>query len=1083
MSLFTLILKSFKHYIKGHLTVALGIAITTAIITGALIVGDSVTYSLLQTTRYRLGNISHVVHTGERYITQAFSDTLSQQPNIQSTPVLKLYGSGIVGGGEHRLEKIQVWGIDRDFKKVVGTGFPYDSLDNNEIIISKNVAERLMLKPGDRVLLRMTKASAIPLNTPFVSENNQTVSRRFKVYKIAGKKDYGRLNLKTSQTAPFNVFIPIDQLNSLMEMENKANLILAQYDKQEEFAGLKEAVKENFTYRDANFHVQLLDHTGEWEITSERVFIDDTLTNRMLKEFNQAQPILTYFVNEIRNHRYATPYSFVSTVHKGLKNGEILLNEWLARDIHGQIGDSITLSYYVIGPPRQLTEKQSRFKVKDIVPMEGYYGDKTLMPDFPGLSDVSNCRDWDTGIPIKLDQIRDKDETYWDEYRGTPKAFISLNKAVQLWKNRYGSYTAVRLSGENMDEPTLRKKLNELVHPFNLGIQIQDVKEQGLKAAKSGVDFSQLFLGLSFFILVSGILLTALLFVFNLEQRYSQIATLSALGYSRKSIIKIILSENALVAVMGALLGVLLSLGYNKLVFYGLNQVWQEIVRTNVLEINIQGFTLLNGLLISITVSLLTLIVVLHRKLKKETVKLQKNTDSKRSQWSYRLNRILLIILPLISISIVIIQVLKGEFNNPASFFVAGGLLLIFFIILTLYLFKVYDRIPSGSFSLKALSIKNLIRNRTRSITVILLLSLGTFIVIATGANRKNLFANAGDKSSGTGGFMFYAESTVPVLKNLQRDSIKQNFGLDTGLNIVQFKVHEGDDASCLNLNRVSNPRILGVNPRDLEGRFRFVTKTRELDDEHPWKSLNQDFNGVIPAIADQTVIKWGLGKEVGDTLVYTNHNGKEIQVKLIGGIAPSIFQGNIIISNEHFIQQFPQISGSNVFLLDGKPGNKQSVREELNLVFRDYGWRLTPAVQRLAEFMSVTNTYLSIFLVLGAFGLLLGTVGLAIVLARSIYQRSNELALLMAAGYSLKKVFMLLFRENMLLMGIGILGGGLSALIAVLPSFAAGQQTFSVGFILLLIGLICINGMLWIGFISYTRLHKLKIAASLKNE
>ena len=47
-------------------------------------------------------------------------------------------------------------------------------------------------------------------------------------------------------------------------------------------------------------------------------------------------------------------------------------------------------------------------------------------------------------MPLDLDRIRDKDEDYWDDYRGVPKAFISLDEGRDLWTNRWGSYTALR---------------------------------------------------------------------------------------------------------------------------------------------------------------------------------------------------------------------------------------------------------------------------------------------------------------------------------------------------------------------------------------------------------------------------------------------------------------------------------------------------------------------------------------------------------------------------------------------------------------------------------------------------------------
>ena len=87
------------------------------------------------------------------------------------------------------------------------------------------------------------------------------------------------------------------------------------------------------------------------------------------------------------------------------------------------------MTWFEVGPLRELNEVTSAFVVKAVVPMEGRFADASLMPDLPGLSDAGNCRDWDTGVPIALESIRDKDEDYWDEYGGLPKAYISIDRA------------------------------------------------------------------------------------------------------------------------------------------------------------------------------------------------------------------------------------------------------------------------------------------------------------------------------------------------------------------------------------------------------------------------------------------------------------------------------------------------------------------------------------------------------------------------------------------------------------------------------------------------------------------------------
>ncbi len=63
----------------------------------------------------------------------------------------------------------------------------------------------------------------------------------------------------------------------------------------------------------------------------------------------------------------------------------------------------------------------------------------------------------------------------------------------------------------------------------------------------------------------------------------------------------------------------------------------------------------------------------------------------------------------------------------------------------------------------------------------------------------------------------------------------------------------------------------------------------------------------LIPAIADETVIKYGLGLSVGDTLRYTNSTGGSMELLLVGGMAPSVFQGSVLISDENFLKAIPR--------------------------------------------------------------------------------------------------------------------------------------------------------------------------------
>lgn len=179
----------------------------------------------------------------------------------------------------------------------------------------------------------------------------------------------------------------------------------------------------------------------------------------------------------------------------------------------------------------------------------------------------------------------------------------------------------------------------------------------------------------------------------------------------------------------------------------------------------------------------------------------------------------------------------------------------------------------------------------------------------------------------------------------------------------------------------------------------------------------------------------------------------------------------------------FPSGSGSTLFLIDSKKANENAVENELKQSFRDYGWEIVPAAQWLAEFNSIENTYLSIFLVMGAFGLLIGTVGLGVILVRSILERRNEIALLKAVGFGKKLIFKLFINEYTSLLLAGILIGVITATIAILPSLISPNTGISFTTIGIVLILLIVNGLFWITLLTRLFLNVDQINEALRNE
>jgi len=1077
MNIWKLLFRGLAYYRKTHLWVVLGTMVSTAVLVGALVIGDSVRHSLQQIVYDRLGTTEFALSSGDRFFESRMADDLSNSLETIVAPLLQTRGIAIAEGGQRRVNNIQVVGMDARFGEIGGARDFYGQMAPDETIVNRQLAENLGIEENDEVLLRFQKLDVMPKDAPLSLDSESTVARRFRVRGIASNSDFGRFNLKADQVTPNTACVSLSILSREMGFEQRANVLLVSERPGNplDIQMVNDTFQDAWTLADAGFELKEIQGRTIVELKSKRVFLDPSVVEAALNLSESAQPILTYFVNELCRGDRSTPYSFVSApgtpvVPPEMKDDEIIINEWLARDLQAGAGDQIRMTYYVLGPGRDLEELSSDFRVKDVVPLRGVYADEDLLPDFPGLSEEEDCRDWNPGVPIDLDKIRDKDEDYWDDHRGTPKAFVTLGAAQAMWANRFGNATAVRFSGMKKDD--VEQNLKEALDPASLGFIFREVRDEGLRASSQSVNFTQLFLGLSFFIIIAALLLTSLLFVFNAENRSEENGLFLALGFSTKTVRWLVLREGAVLVVMGSVLGIFMGVLYNLFILKALETVWRGAVGFSALHMHFKLPSILLGGAAGMGVAFFTMWLVIRRQISQSISGLQKGLAEIETVWKKKPRKSL--VIGLLSVFAVLFILVATDFGRGedafAFFFMAGSLLLIGGLALTsVILYRLGRGTGRASLGPFQLGVRNNARKRMRSITLIGLLSCGLFIVFTVGANRISALKDAERRDSGTGGFALYGESPIPVLYDLNSLKGKQFYGLDRpgteDVSIVQLRLKEGDDASCLNLNRVSAPQLIGVNPEELSRRkaFTFAEISGEVKPENPWSVLEQNLSGeTIPAVADQSVIVWGLGKAVGDSLTYLDEKGNPFQLKLVGGLANSVFQGKIIISESALIQKFPSVSGYRIFLVDAPFERMDEVRESLSWAMQDQGLDLMPVSTRLAEFNTVQNTYLSIFLILGSFGLLLGSVGLGIVVWRNIKERQGELALLRAVGFTKKSVQAVILSEHIALLIAGIFYGILAALVATLPSLLTPGAEIPYPTILIVLIIVGLNGVIW---------------------
>src|SRR5581483_3639065 len=202
--------------------------------------------------------------------------------------------------------------------------------------------------------------------------------------------------------------------------------------------------------------------------------------------------------------------------------------------------------------------------------------DPSLMPDFPGIAKAEKTENWDAGFHIDLQKIRHKDEQYWHQFRGTPKAFITLQAGQQMWSNQFGDLTSVRFPSDGKSLSAVQHTLLSHLNPAAEGLSLRPVRALALAASAQAEDLGQYFLAFSFFIIVAALILLALLFQFGLEQRASEIGVLLALGWRPRHVRRLLLLEGLILSALGALLGIPLGLLYCRAILYGLAHLWSN---------------------------------------------------------------------------------------------------------------------------------------------------------------------------------------------------------------------------------------------------------------------------------------------------------------------------------------------------------------------------------------------------------------------------------------------------------------------------------------------------------------------------
>jgi ABC-type antimicrobial peptide transport system permease subunit len=1067
-----LVVRSIAHYWRVNLAVALGVGVAVSALAGALVVGESVRTSLRDLALARLGRADHVV-TASNLFTEQLAERVASAPAFQSewsgpVPVLALEGVVTHERTNARAGGVQVYGVDDrfwTFNSIAGVNGPAA----RDAYIGPALARELGAAPGDALLLRVQKPSAIPAGVIQGRRDEPGRAVRLSTARVLDRDQLGDFSPRPQQGAARTIFVPLERLQRDLDLPHRVNMMLvSQRGAAAQASGLTAQIEQRADLADLGVRMRPLENETI-AVESDSGLLSEAVERGAAEAAKaigiEPVPVLTYLATAIKANGRETPYSLVSAIpggipgrvpHETIDMPPIWLTQWTADDLGVQIGHPLELDYYVWSDEGGLTTETWNFVMSGVLPMTGLAVDPDLTPDYPGVSTSPDIADWDPPFPVDLKKIRPKDEDYWDKYRTAPKAFIRLEDAQPLWQSRYGKISSLRIPAGGRARTdlhaTYRDALTKHLPASVAEFRAVPIRDNALAAAAGTTDFGEYFTYFSFFLVVSSLLLALLFFRLGVEQRAREIGLLTALGYTARTIRRLFIAESVALSIVGAAIGVAGALAYSWLIMLALRTWWVDAVGTTDLTVHASATPLIVGAASGI-VGAIAFIAWSLRTLRKASVRqLMSGGWVEPEQKHHRDLRAVIAVCAALAL-LLVLAANAGWMPAAGGFFGSGTLLLVAGLCaLTSWLRGtsrrtfVHSRWPVG-----LLGLRNARYRPSRSVLSVTLVAAATFLIVSVGAFRRGA-DDVGDAKSASGGYALIAESVSPLMHDPStpagREALNLGAELD-GISFARFRLRPGDDASCLNLYRPQNPRLLGATDSFvLANRFSFASSMATTADEeaNPWLLLRRKFDdGAVPVIGDSTSLTYVFHLGVGDDYVMQGPGGRPLRLRIVGALRDSVLQSELIMSDAQFTRLFPRYDGFRVFLVGSAPERVAAVESALEDQLQDFGVDVQSTSARLASYHRVENTYLNTFQALGALGLVLGTLGLGTVMLRNVLERVRELALLQATGYRRAHLVRIVLAESVFLLTCGLALGTVCAAIAIAPAYLDRAQPLPV--------------------------------------
>ncbi len=1046
--------RSLWHYRTRHGIFAVTAALTAALLSSALLTGESLQAGLQAGLQARLGATRSAVLLAEG----VFPADLGQRlPGTEAALLLR--GELLTAGGDVCASDAQVIGMrptgNRDQEKGFA-GFRTELNSRARDALGKTEGAVRFVKPA-------LHAAELPLGqvkgTRLVRRSLSPVAPS-DVRPLTSAPLPPDFALRPASLPPVNVFVPLDALAQSAGVPGMANLLLSSLPPQE----LERALTEELTPEACGLKVEEQRAEVGGPITvikSRRVFLPPGLREALEQAGLKVHAAIYHLADECAAGERSTPYGFVAAVTPDgtlvphdLRDDETVINAWLAETLGIASNASVTVRCRRFEAGGRWVETQGSFRVRGVIPMETAAETRRVMPVFPGLEGVDSCADWDVGLPMDEERLNDAaNEAYWKAWRETPKLFLTHAAGRRAFGTVLGDTMSLSVSaGESAVRAVLKT-----VPPDRFGFRVQPVWEKGFAAARGTTDFRLLFVGMACIVVAASLLLVALSLALALESRKGEIALFRALGWSRRRVALVLTAEWSAPLCAGAAVGSCGGALFARGLVWSLGCFWRDAFAGAEPLFIFSAPVALLAAAISMGLTLLVLLNGIRCSAASPPVEVWQTQSAEGvvrvpdSGASPRLVSAMSVCGGVLALAALAVMAWSPEGTAAnGAFFGAGFLLMMSIMLFLASLGEAWRRAAAGRSAVQSpvsAGVARALAVPRRSAPVVILLAVGLFLSVGILAMRHDPAAGCEHPWSGSGGFRSIVTSAAAKDRARGLQLARSASGAD---GVVPVRVREGDEAGCLNMNAPQTPRLLGLDTRTMARARAF--EPREAGGV--WSPLERLLpDGAIPALAaDQAMLQYSLKVKAGLTdgavLTYTGSDGLPWRVRIVGAlpVRSGILQGALLIDELFFVRMFPE-EGYRMWLCDYAP---YALREAADVARHPVdgdrsqaaalrhpapGVTVETAEERLRLLGAMEASYLDLFLVLGALGLLLGTAGLSLVILRGVEERRGEFALLGAVGVERRHVVRLLAAEYGLLVAAGLVSGILPALVAIQPA------------------------------------------------